>query len=42
MREKVENILGYKIPKDLDWILQRSIIAGKTAEEIAKLIIAAR
>lgn len=38
MREKVEKILGYPIPPDLDFILQRGIIAGKTAEEIADLI----
>lgn len=38
MRSKVETILGYKIPKDLDFVLQSMIVRGSTAEEIANKI----
>lgn len=38
MRKKVESILGFPVPKKLEFILQRLIIQGCSAEKIAKTI----
>lgn len=38
MREAVENILGYKIPGNLYFVLQSGIVRGYSAKEIAEKI----
>lgn len=38
MREKVEKILGFSIPKEYDFVLQRLILQDFSAEQIAARI----
>lgn len=38
MRKAVESILGYVIPAKLEFVLQRGIVMGYSAEQIAGYI----